>query len=330
MASPAKSRVIALEEHYLDAEAAARFTPTDMGPPALRPSLDDLGERRLREMDEAGIDLQVISHGAPALQRVDDASAVDLARRVNDRLHAAVRSHPRRFAAFAALPTAEPGAAADELERCVTKLGFCGAMLHGIAHGRFLDDRRFWPVFERAQALEVPVYVHPATPHPAVIDAYYRDYATSHPGLVTAAWGFTVETATQGIRLVLSGLFDALPRLQLILGHLGESLPFSLWRIDKGLSRHMGRPSAFRDCFREHFHVTTSGNFSTPALQCCIAEMGVGRILFSVDWPYASNTEAVEWMRTTPLADADRSSILGSNAARLLRLPALDPGRTTE
>jgi predicted TIM-barrel fold metal-dependent hydrolase len=317
---PGKPRIIALEEHYLDAEVAARFSATDMGPPALRPALDDLGPRRLREMDEAGIDLQVISHGAPALQRANDASAVALAQRANDRLRDAVSAHPDRFAAFAALPTAEPAAAADELERCVAKLGFRGAMLHGIAHGRFLDDKRFWPVYERAQALDVPIYIHPATPHPAVIDAYYKDYAQAFPGLITAAWGFTVETATQGIRLVLSGLFDAYPTLQLILGHLGESLPFSLWRIDKGLSRHMGRPSAFRDCFREHFHVTTSGNFSTPALQCCIAEMGVERVLFSVDWPYASNAEGTRWMHDAPLSAGDRSRILGGNAARLLRL----------
>ncbi len=132
----------------------------------------------------------------------------------------------------------------------------------------FLDDRRFWPIFERAQALDVPLYMHPAVPHPAVVEAYYRDYLKEFPGLLTAAWGFTVETATQAIRLVLSGLFDAYPRLKVILGHLGEGLPFSLWRIDMALARQGNRAMPFRDCFREHFWITTSGNFSTPALLC--------------------------------------------------------------
>lgn len=319
MATKGRPLVIALEEHYWDAEVAQHFDSPEGRNAALRQRLDDLGALRLKEMDEAGIDVQVISHGAPATQRMDAATAVPLARRANDRLREACRAHPGRFEGFACLPTAEPKAAADELERAVTKLGFKGAMVHGMTNGVFFDDRRFWPVFERAQALDVPLYVHPAAPHPAVAEVYYKDYLKEFPPLLTAAWGFTVETATQGIRLVLSGVFDVYPRLKIILGHLGESLPFSAWRIDMALSRS-GRPSNFRDTFREHFWITTSGNFSTPALLCCVMEMGVDRILFSVDYPFVPNLPGPKWMETVPLSNEDKEKVYSGNAKRLLRM----------
>jgi predicted TIM-barrel fold metal-dependent hydrolase len=321
-------QIIALEEHYLDPEVARHFK--EAGPEArdaqLRERLHDVGELRIREMDEAGIDLQVLSHSAPATQRFDADTAPAVAREANDRLRERVRASNGRFEAFAALPTANPRAAADELERAVTKLGFKGAMIHGLTNGRFIDERQFWPIFERAQALDVPLYIHPAVPHPAVVEAYYRDYLKEFPGLLTAAWGFTVETATQGIRLVLSGVFEQYPRLKIILGHLGESLPFSLWRIDMALSRDRGngrqgnRASAFRDTFRSHFWITTSGNFSTPALLCCVMEMGADRILFSVDYPFVPNPPGVRWMEQVPLGPEDREKILSGNAKRLLKL----------
>jgi len=318
---PDKNRpfVIALEEHYWDADVAKHFDSPESRNAELRRRLDDLGALRIREMDEAGIDVQVLSHGAPSTQRIDAATAVPLARRANDRLHEAVRAHPDRFAGFAALPTADPKAAADELERAVTKLGFKGAMVHGPTNGVFFDDKRFWPIFERAQALDVPLYIHPSTPVQAVADAYYKDYLDKFPQLLTAAWGYTVETATQGIRLVLSGVFDAYPRAKIILGHLGESLPFSAWRINMCLSRG-GQASNFRDTFNEHFWITTSGNFSTPALMCCMMEMGVDRILFSVDYPFVPNPPGTKWMADLPLSLEDRTKILSGNARRLLRM----------
>src|SRR6185503_9347014 len=217
-----KPAIIALEEHYFDPEVTRHFKQG--GPearlPELRERLFDLGERRIREMDEAGIDVQVLSHAAPATQRMDAETAIPVARQANDRLLEVIRNSKGRFQGFAALPTADPGAAADELERAVTRLGFKGAMIHGLANGQWLDDRRFWPIFERAQALDVPVYMHPAIPHPAVAEVYYKDYLKEYPGLLTAAWGFSVETATQAIRMVLSGMFEAYPRLKIILGHL--------------------------------------------------------------------------------------------------------------
>ena len=320
MASKNRIQVIALEEHYWDRELAAQFVGVESvrGEETLK-RLYDLSELRIREMDEAGIDVQVLSHGAPSAQKLSGSDAVALTRRVNDRLHAAVSANPNRFAAFSALPTSDPKAAADELDR-TTKLGFKGPMIHGLANGSFLDDKRFWPIFERAQALDVPVYLHPSVPLPAVMDAYYKDYAKDFPMGIRAAWGFTVEAATQAIRLVLSGLFDAYPRLKIVLGHLGETLPFLVWRVDQALSRPGAKTLSFRDVFCEHFYITTSGNFSNPALLCCVMEMGIDRILFAVDWPFVANKPAVDWMRTVPLCEEDKAKILSGNAKRLFRL----------
>ena len=317
----AKSYIIALEEHYFDAEVKQHITGLDAtNVPRIVQRLDDLGELRLREMDEAGIDLQVLSLANPGLQKLDAATAVPLARRANDRLYEAVRAHPDRFAAFAAIPTPDPNAAADELERAVTRYGFKGALVNGLTNGLFLDDKRFWPIFERAQALNVPLYMHPSIPHPAVIDVYYKDYIAQYPSLLRAAWGFTVETATQGVRLVLSGVFDAYPGLKIILGHLGEGLPFYLWRISMGLARDSRGGKSFRDVFCEHFYITTSGFFSDPALLCCMMEMGIDRILFSVDYPFVDNPPGTKWTETLPICAEDKEKLLNGNAKRLLKL----------
>lgn len=322
MATRDGMRVIALEEHYWDADVASHFTGRNSTRSSdLLERLYDVGELRLKEMDEAGIDVQILSHGAPSTQRMDPQTAVPVAARANDRLHAIVRAHPDRFAGFAALPTPAPEAAADELERAVTELGFKGGMVHGLTNGEFLDHRKYWPIFERAQALDTPIYLHPGYPHPDVIAAYYQDYLKEYPALASAGWGYTVETATQGIRLVLSGVFDAYPGLKVILGHLGESLPFSLWRIDQALSRRENTGGgSFRDTFCRHFYITTSGNFSNPALLCCVMEMGVDRIMFSVDYPFVENRPGVEWTDTIPLCAEDREKILNGNVARLLKL----------
>jgi predicted TIM-barrel fold metal-dependent hydrolase len=315
-----KCEVIALEEHYVDPELVATYAGLDsVGPGELSRRMHDLGELRLKEMDEAGIDVQVLSHAAPATQKLSGEAAVEITRRVNDRLHAAVRVHPRRLAAFAALPTSDPRAAADELERTVG-LGFKGAMIHGLANGMFIDDKRFWPIFERAERLDVPIYLHPSVPHAAVREAYYQDYIKDYPVLIRAAWGFTVETATQAIRLVLSGVFDAYPRLKFILGHLGEALPFLVWRIDAALARPGQKTVSFREVFCSHFSITTSGNFSDPALLCCVMEMGIDRILFSVDWPFVANPPATQWLASVPLSDEDKVKIASGNAKRLLRM----------
>ena len=313
----AKARIITLEEHYLDPELSAYFgkaaTPLDK-------KLTDFDGIRLSEMNDAGIDVQVLSHAPPGMQRIDAATAPDMARRANDRLHKRVSENPSRFAAFAMLPTTAGGeAAADELERSVIDLGFKGAMINGLTDGLFLDERLFWPLFKRAEALEVPVYIHPADPHPDVIRTYFGDYAKTHPMFLRAGWGFTIETGTQAMRLVLSGLLDDCPKLQLILGHLGEAIPFLLARIDEALARDTPMKD-FRKYFSRHFHVTTSGFFSDAALDCCIREIGVERIMFSIDWPYASNSIGTDWIGKANLNEGDRASILSGNAERLLKL----------
>ena len=312
--------IIALEEHYWDQEVAAHFSGESSQNIEMSKRLYDLGELRLKEMDEAGIDIQVLSHGAPSGQMLPKDIAVDLTRRANDRLHAAIDANPKRFAAFATLPTSDPAAAADELERTVDKFGFKGAMITGLANGQFVDDKRFWAIFARAEKLDLPIYLHPSTPHPAVIDAYYKDYLKDFRNLGTSAWGYTVEAATQAIRMVLSGVFDAYPRLKIILGHLGETLPFLVWRVDQSLSRPGQKRLGFRNVFCNNFYVTTSGNFSNPALLCCVMEMGIDRIMFGVDWPLVKNLLATRWMETVPLCDEDKVKILSGNAKRLLRM----------
>ncbi len=322
MATKTKPRVIALEEHYWDDDIASHFKgyAADRSS-ALLTNLHKLSEDRLAEMDKNGIDVHVISHGAPAGQHLPVQVAAAICREANDKLHAAVSAHPDRLAAFAALPTPDPKAAADELERCVAKLGFKGAMIYGRTHDKFMDRKEFWPIFERAAALDVPLYLHPQEPHPAVVEAYYADYDKDYIGFKVAGWGFGVETATQAIRLVLSGVFDAYPNLKIILGHLGENLPFALWRIHAEVKKKdPSIPFSFRDVFSEHFWFTTSGFFSTPALQCTIQEMGIDRVLFSIDWPFCPNEPGVEWMADLQLSAADKAKIYGENAEKLLKL----------
>ncbi len=308
---------IAIEEHFQTRELSATFRGLDiLKVPRWQERLFDVGALRLREMEEAGIAMQVVSHVAPGTQKLEPETAVRLARHANDQLQALIAAHPGRFAGYAELPTPDPRAAADELERTVTAYGFKGARINGLTHGLFMDDKRFWVIFERAHRLGVPVYIHPSTPHPAVIEAHYRDY----PVLAHAGWGFGVEAATHAVRLILSGLFDTYPNLRIILGHLGESLPFWLWRCDRVLSRDAGIKKRFRDYFREHFVVTTSGNFSPSALQCCLAEVGIDNILFAVDWPMQSNREAREFIEAAPLGAEDKEKILHRNAKRVLGL----------
>jgi 2,3-dihydroxybenzoate decarboxylase len=314
-------RLITLEEHYWDEELITHFTGLDAGaPPAQRERLLDLGALRIKEMDEAGIDLQVISHTAPSTQKLDRTIAVDLSRRVNNRLAGAIARYPTRFAGFATLPTAEPEAAARELERAVKELGFKGAMIHGLPEGGFPDDKRLWPIYGKAEALEVPIYLHPAIPHPDVIKRYYDEYKTDFPMILRAAWGYTLEEANAAVRMVLSGVFEAYPKLQMILGHLGEGLPFLLWRIDHALARPGNKANTFRETFCKHFHVTTSGFFSDAALLCTLHMMGADRIMFSVDYPFEPNTEAPQWLARTPISDDDKIKIAGGNAQRLLKL----------
>jgi 2,3-dihydroxybenzoate decarboxylase len=312
---------IAIEEHYNDPELVAHFTGLDLlRPPVIDRKLLDLDEVRLREMDEGAVDIQVLSHAGPTTQKLTPDVAVQMAKLTNDRLAGTIKRRPDRFAGFAVLPTPAPEAAADELERCVTELGFKGAVINGLTNGKFIDEPQFWPILARAEALGVPIYLHPALPSPEVEKIYYDGITEKFPEFRGPVWGFTAETATQAIRMVLSGALSAYPKLQLILGHLGEALPFMLWRIDDLLARPVGDGLTFSEIFRRNFHLTTSGNFSDTALSCSIAEMGVDRILFAVDWPFASNKAGTDWMMRSALSKPDKAKILGGNARRLLNM----------
>ena len=328
MTIPSKPFVIAIEEHYADAQinAAQQAAGGAGGGQAARSGLSnvlgrltDIHGERLRDMDDSGIDMQVLSHAPSALQSLNAETSVELAIGANNRLRDAVAERPERFAAFASLPSPDPLAAADELERAVTELGFKGAMLHGRTHGIYHDDRQFWPIYERAEALDVPIYIHPGPPHPGMVEAFYGDYLQDFPWLNSAAWGYTIDTANQAMRMILSGLFEEYPKLTLILGHLGEGLPFLLDRMDEALNRG---PKAieFKKTFCDHFYVTTSGFFSTPALLCTILQLGIDRVLFSVDWPFVENAPGMQWMETVPLSSEDKEKMFNGNARRLLKM----------
>lgn len=312
--------IVALEEHFMHPTLAGYLGPAADPPPNIKKRLFDFTGIRIEEMDAAGIDMQVLSHQSPGSQRLSENIAVEACRNVNDALAAVIREVPGRFAGFAMIPTMLPQAAADELSRSVEELGLKGAMIHGLSRGRFTDAEDFWPIYERAAALDVPIYLHPALPDKSVTASYYAPYDETHPALVKAAWGFGVETGTQAVRLILSGVFEKHPDLKIILGHLGEAIPFLLPRIDEALSRPENAPASFADVFRNNFYITTSGFFSDTALQCCLETMGPDHVLFAIDWPYVSNTEGVNWLRNSPLDTATKTAIFQGNAKRLLRI----------
>jgi predicted TIM-barrel fold metal-dependent hydrolase len=319
-------RVIALEEHFWTpaiAEAIGALRNPDAGVDSpLGANLADLGERRLAAMDASWIDLQVISHTTPGVQHLDGATAAPLAREANDVLAAAVRSHPYRFAGLATLPTSDPAVAADELSRAVEQLGFLGAMVNGHTGGRFLDDPDFGVLLERFERLDVPLYLHPTEPVPAVRAAYYEGFAPAVSWFLSAAgWGWHAETALHVLRMVLAGVFDRHPRLRVIVGHMGEMLPFMLQRVDDNLPpRVTGLQRLPSEYVLDHVVITTSGLFSVPPLRCALDVFGLERVLFSIDWPYAPNEEGRRLLDEAPLSGDDLERFAHGNAERVLGL----------
>lgn len=312
-------RIIAVEEHFMHEALVDHFPPgAKHQPERIRARLFDMAKVRFEEMDTAGIDVQVLSHQSPGSQRLAPDVAVDACRAVNDALAMVIGEAPNRFQGFAMVPTTAPDAMADELTRAVEELGLKGAMIHGLSHGAFADGETFEPLYAKAADLGVPVYLHPALPDRDVTARYYAPYDQSHPDFIRAAWGFGVEAGTQAVRLVLSGVFERHPDLKILLGHLGEAIPFWLDRIDAGLSRPGSVPVHFAEVFRRNFWVTTSGFFSDRALACTIDAMGVDRVLFAVDWPYADNKHAVEWLKGYDMPDPDKKAIFEGNARSLL------------
>ncbi|MBS1895316.1 MAG: amidohydrolase [Actinobacteria bacterium] len=320
-------RVIALEEHYVPPfplsasgppKPAAPDTPGSRAFAARKAKMADVGAGRIEEMDASGIDVQVLSLGAAGLEQLPGEDAVPAARRCNDYLAGAVAEYPDRLFGFAALPTTAPAAAADELERTVKEHGFKGALINGQTQGRFLDDRAFWPIFERAQRLGVPIYLHPAEP-PATIRAAYYDGLPGLLGkaLATSGWGWHVDTGMHALRMIAGGVFDEFPDLQLIVGHMGEAIPFLFARSSHVLARE-GLDRPLEEYFAANIHLTTSGIFTAPPLLCTLMVLGSERVMFSVDYPIADNEDGVRLLREAPISRSDLERISHGNAEHLL------------
>lgn len=334
-------RIVALEEHFADAAVSTASRPRARElspdfPAAYDPArglsyspavevLRDLGEGRLADMDEHGITMQVLS--CTTTQQLPADVAVDLVARVNDRAAAAVRAHPDRFAAFAALPTAVPEAAARELRRCVEELGFVGTMIFGRTDDEFLDAPRFAPVLDAVADLDVPLYLHPGAPPRATTDSNYADLdplVTAR--LQTSAWGWHQETAVHFLHLVLNGVLDRHPALQIVLGHWGEMVPFYLDRLDEALPRALtGLDRTVSQYVHQNVHITPSGMWNQAQLQYCVTTIGVERILFSVDYPFRGNEGATAFLDEADLPAAATTAVAHGNADRLLGLTEARP-----
>ena len=321
-------KVIAIEEHFIMPSERDRL-PVGAAPGSDREKrtgievgveLLDLGARRLAAMDAGGIDMQVLSLNQPGCQALEGAAAVAMAKDSNDLLFETVKAHPTRFAGLAAVATTDPAAGAKELERAVTRLGMKGAMINGHTQGgSFLDDKKYWPILECANALEVPIYLHPREPHPDAMKTYFKGCEE----LAYAAWGFALDTCSHFLRLVFAGAFDAYPKLTFILGHMGEGLPFWLHRMDDHTilaAKRRGLKKTMAQYLTENLVITCSGNFSTPALVCRVMALGADNVLFAVDWPYESNRVATDFLKQLPISEEDKAKIAHRNAERVLRL----------
>ena len=319
---------IALEEHFaIDATLGDSKVFGAQVWDTLGPRLTDIQDLRLKEMDKHGVEMMILSLNAPAVQAIHDVKrAIAVAREANDVLAAEVRKRPARFAAFAALPMQDPEAATAELTRCVKELGFVGALVNGFSQAGTPDSALYYdlpqyrPFWRACEQLGVPFYLHPRNPLPNDVRAY-----EGHNWLLGPNWAFHAETAVHALRLIGSGLFDECPNLQIVLGHLGEGIPIYIWRID-GRNGWMKEPHRYAakhsvgHYFRKHFHLTTSGNFSTPALVNAVSEMGADRVMFSVDWPFEDVGEGCVWFDKAQIGDAERRKIGRDNAAKLFKL----------
>jgi predicted TIM-barrel fold metal-dependent hydrolase len=327
---------VALEEHFAIPETlndSAGFVPPDYWQ-ELKSRLLDVQDRRLREMDENGVEMMILSLNAPAVQAIPDpAKARALACRANDFLAEQIALRPDRFRAFAALPMQDPDAAARELTRCVREMGFKGALVNGFsqvgsaAEVVYYDLPMYRPFWAQCEQLGVPFYLHPRNPLPVDSRIY-----EGHPWLLGPTWAFGQETAVHALRLIGSGLFDEYPTLTLVLGHMGEGLPFSMWRVDhrnawvKAPKTHLARHD-IAHYFRANFYITTSGNFRTQSLIDAMLEIGADRIMFSTDWPFENVDHAAHWFDSASISEPDRLKIGRTNADRLfgLNLEAVRP-----
>src|SRR5579871_6788812 len=330
-------RVVALEEHFTVPAVVRRIDPDAISRRGFRPRkapangpnplelLPEIGERRLKSMDEAGITLQVLSNSGPGPDLVPGPDGVAMSREMNDHLAAAIARHPDRFAGFAALPMQSPDAAATELARTVKELGFLGALINGTTDGRFLDHPSYDGLLSAAVELDVPIYIHPHLPPEPVRQAYYSDLPAGPARVLeSAGWGWHSETAIHLLRLVVAGTLDRHPRLKLIIGHMGEMLPMMLARADEVFALdidHLKRPVS--RAILDQVWLTTSGIFTEPPFLAALLTFGIDRIIFSVDYPYAPNARGRAFLDRLSLAPDDMTKLTHGNADALLRLNAV-------
>ncbi len=283
----------------------------------------EVGETRIRNMDQAGIAMQVLSFSAPGVEAMEIDDAKEMAYKVNNELSKIISKYPDRYSGFATIASQDPEGAANELERAVKELGLRGVKINSHIRGEYLDNHKYWPIFARAEQLNVPVYLHPRSPSPSMIEPYL-----TYPILASAVWGFGAEVGLHAMRLICSGLFDEHPKLKIILGHLGEALPFWLWRIDDHRWDKADKPNPMAakvnkklsQYVKENFYVTTSGNFWMPAFMCTYMALGADRILFAVDYPMESSKMAIDLIENAPICDIDKEKIFHLNAENLLDL----------
>lgn len=309
------TRKIAVEEHFLcpSMEEYWRTLVPDFDPDILKKAiagLSDFGDLRLAAMDKGGISRAVLSLSGPGVQlEKDTATAIRKAQEANDLLAREIQKRPDRYAGFAHLAMQDPTVAADELERCVRDLHFCGAMINGHTHGQYLDHPSLYPFWERAEALGAPIYIHPADPIAPIPSL------DGHTVLRRATWEWGFETGTHALRLVFGGTFDRFPKAKLMLGHLGESLPYLLWRFDSRAKLYgvkLQKPPS--EYIKSNIVVSTSGMFSAEPLICAISALGADRVMFSVDYPYESTDEASHFIDTVDIPQSTRDAICFDNA----------------
>jgi 2,3-dihydroxybenzoate decarboxylase len=321
---------IALEEHFAIDDTlmdSKGYFPEDVWV-EVRDRVLDLHDRRIRLMDEFGIEMMILSLNAPAIQAIADAKrANDIARKANDYLADAIRKRPDRFYGLAALPLQDPDLAIKELRRCVKELGMVGALANGFSQVgdantiAYYDQKQYWPFWEALEKLDVPFYLHPRNPLPQHAKIY-----EGHGWLLGPTWAFGQETAVHALRLMGSGLFDRYPKLQIILGHMGENLPFGMWRVDNTngwIPNRHNYPAKKKigHYFQNNFYITTSGNFHTPALLHTMTVVGADRIMFSTDWPFENIDHAAKWFDAAIISENDRIKIGRTNAIKLFKLP---------
>lgn len=328
-------RIVALEEHFIAPGMMARIGPETLvargwphpdqqpGRMAHVAALEEAGLERLADMDRSGISLQVLSAGGPGADLLDPEDGLQFARAYNDRLRQIANDYPSRFSGFAHLPMSAPQAAADELERAVTDLGLKGALINGTTGGLFLDSDRFEPILARAEALDVPLYLHPSPPPAAIRSAYYVDLPGEAPALLSGpGFGWHAETAIHVLRLVLSGALARHPKLKLIVGHMGEGLPAMMGRADEVFTAYAAKllDRSVAQTLLDQLWITTSGFFTMPPFIAALLTFGAERILFSVDYPFSSNQVAADFLKHLPVSPADKVKIAHANADALLKL----------